>query len=403
MSSGRTTGYAAAPGLLSRKRLSRAAWNAAAVLYGHVHDAAVGLKEWKRVRDHAGFPEAGREAMRTFHGAQRLAGFVIHPRYVEFSIRNAVSALAASGFRIAALASEPVPEDLAAFIRAHGGEIVQRQRIGHDVGGYRDFMTYLDAHRDAFLALEWVVLLNDSVYWPRATEDHIRALLSADPSWACLTESFVPTYHAQSYLLCLSRSVAFSRACRQYWANYRPFSYRRHVIQHGEIGFSRLIARAFGKPHCLLSGGKVIQRLDGTDSNADAGLEPAIHTAYSIDMQSGDPAWAGLPDHTEFESQKALTASGAERLRITMARGIARVAMTSNPTHSLGLTLNHLYHAPTKRDLAWRGTHPIGFVPWAVKSYSDTERLEIEHDLRARGLPSDLSMLDRLLVTTGRR
>jgi hypothetical protein len=248
-------------------------------------------------------------------------------------------------------------------------------------------MRYLHEEAAAFAKLEWLVLANDSMFWPTATQSHVKEILDEGADWACLTESFVGKYHAQSYFLGLSGPVVFSDACRAFCKNYWPFSQRRHVIRRGEIGLSQELKKKFGKPFCLFSGGRLVRRfLQGLDAEIAEVLIGELADSLA-DRDNED---------SKFERPMSSLTSNE------IARRIGSLALDSNPTHALCQSLNHLFVAPLKRDISFRITLPIGFVPWSLKGFSPDEKKQIEVDLRERGLRDDLSLSKRLLMHTGR-
>lgn len=387
-------------------RVQRLAWGLAAHAYGPVDDVWRGVKT-ALARPRRELPSEGRAAFQQLRGASRLAVVVIHPRFVEFSIRHLVSALTGAGFAVAAMSSEPVPDPLARCIQSAGGRIVPRRNFGRDMGAYADAMRYLHEEADAFPALEWLVLANDSMYWPRATRDHLRRMLEEGAPWSCLTESFVGRYHAQSYFVCLSAAVALSSTCRKFWRDYRPHDRRRHAIRKGEIGLTRSLVRTFGKPFCLFSGGRLVEAiLDGLDAEAAAVVTAELMTGGAAGHEDVLQAPAALlADHHRAETalRHRRPASAVEIWwREEIARRMADIALDHNPTHRLARSLNLLFEAPLKRDIGFRRTWPIGAVPSLWHGYAPEERREIEQDLRERGLPNDLSLAHRLLIHTGR-
>jgi hypothetical protein len=321
--------------------------------------------------------------MRGVADARRLAIVVLHPRFVEFSIRHLVTALADAGFTIVALSSRDVPSSIVRVIESAGGIVVGRAHVGRDIGAYQDAIRFLHAHASDFSRLEQVVLANDSVYWPAATREHVRLATRADAPWACLFESFAGPYHAQSFFLALSADVLFSDECRRFWRRYRPYSVRLHAIRRGEIGISRALVGPFGKPYCLFSGSRLVQAL--------------------LDVPEADAAAVLALNGAEFGRAKAARAATAGRLdRDQVLRRVAALALEYNPTHSLVIAFNTLMAAPVKRDVGIRRTLDIGYAQAALKGFEPAELSAIEADLRAGGTPANLSLGDRLLAYTGR-
>src|SRR5216684_300243 len=123
---------------VSVRIVHRLMWAIAARVYGVASDAFSYVVETPRVWTHPGLPAESVPPMKRVSNARRLAIVVLHPRYVEFSIRNLVLALADADFTVVALASKPVPPAIARLIDSAGGVVVTRAHVGRDVGAYQD-------------------------------------------------------------------------------------------------------------------------------------------------------------------------------------------------------------------------------------------------------------------------
>ncbi len=348
----------------------------------------------REAKKRGGLNAAEKAKLLELGGTDRLAIVVLHPRFVEFSIHNLIDALAGEGFAIVAVSSAPLPADIDALIRSSGGRVVKRRHVGRDMGGYKDVLVEIFDADARFRSVETLILTNDSLFWNCATKEHLRQVLSCKPAWASLTESFVGRYHAQSYFLCMSRDVAFSAVHRNFWQRYSAFDHRRHVVEKGEIALSQTLAKTFGKPFCLFSGARIVQALLRPDLDRGIASILAVEIEKPADTQCARAA-------AEF-MLRPKTNAPPTRAMYDGLRRVAQVARDHNPTHALALTLNHLFKASLKRDIAFRQTLELGFAPWALLGYTDAEKQEIDRDLRERGLSGDLPLRKRMLLHTGR-
>jgi hypothetical protein len=88
--------------------------------------------------------------------------------------------------------------------------------------------------------------------------------------------------------------------------------------------------------------------------------------------------WKDRLDTRKFDSLISMDA-------LDIAHKVSILMEYKNPTHSAGMLLNYMYHAPLKRDLALTGIHCIADLVTLTKGFSDFERECMGYSLRRRG------------------
>jgi len=369
-----------------KTHIHRLLFDGAAGCYGLYHDVVVARRQQTAVDTPAGLADTASATLARITSPRR-AFIVAHPPWLPFTILNLIRALVGEGFGVVVLVTSAPPDELRAAIEASGGSVVSRRAVGRDMGSYAEAIRYLLADRSRLEPVEWVVLANDSMFWPTRTGEHIRRLLEATPRWGCFTENFSPLHHAQSYFVALSSSVLRAEAFRRFWLEYRPLNDRRHIVRAGEVGLSRAVAAEFGPPTCLFP----LERLRDVLSRE---VSPAIKAALAYDAIPTPPLHAHVSDPSAWPIPTAPAES--------LPSGI-HIDARANPTHRHALALHATFGAPIKRDLAFRrGLAPACIIEHAVE-FSADERRAMELDLLARGSIHARPLAERLLARTGRR
>ena len=141
-----------------------------------------------------------------------------------------------------------------------------RPNFGHDFGGYRDAIFLL--HQKG-IALERLVLMNDSVWYPIWSQSRLlRDLESvdADISGPIMTRRGEVVF-LESYLLSVSARAYTSRVFLDFWKGLRLTSNKYKVIRRGERGFSVF---------CQRRGLKLAARWSNAEFFACAAKEPDL-------------------------------------------------------------------------------------------------------------------------------
>jgi hypothetical protein len=322
----------------------------------------------------------------------RAAIVAIYPQGSEiFSTLNLLDALAANGFYVILVSGRRLDESLSAGLLPRCHALIERHNIGHDFGAYQFGLAWFRG-QEFLSGVEVLGLANDSMFYPKSFSGELETLLSSGDDWAGLYESFVWHHHVQSFMQFFRHSVFTSPGFTSFWARYRPLSLRLHAIHKGEIGLSRSL-RAAGHSACVLYTTSrlrddLMRRL--SRSNDDLRLHRILRLCLKDDY------FAALATAAQSDLAPGFV---AEEL-------VSRVAVQGelhNPTHSVGLLCNHLYGAPLKRDLCYRGTHTIADLVGLCHEFDEAEKGKMLSDLRRKGLyVSLMSKRERYLFGSSR-
>ncbi|WP_414532722.1 hypothetical protein [Rhodopseudomonas sp. G2_2311] len=339
-------------------------------------------------------------------GTTRLALVAPHPtQLLEFSMRHLVRGLVDNGFSVVVMMYD---QRSAAWLKEEFPQIhlAERRKQGRDFGAWKEVLVALLKNKTLCGTIEKLVLVNDSIYWNGSTSEVVGLLATSPKPWACLFENFEHHYHAQSFLLLFDNCVVNSKAFHQFWNKYRPYSSRRHSIDSGEVLLSKRIVTAFGKPACVLSSARVVDKV------LSVRVERCSDIILSLDANRHVAREFGLAlNRFEANSGLAPNANGyfvkpdkAQRLLELhkLAALIAKLMECSNPTHMTGLLISQLFGFPIKRDLCQRGSFQIADVLRLIAGYSSQESAVIAADLRSKELPISIRGLRRLLFDHGR-
>jgi hypothetical protein len=176
-------------------------------------------------------------------GSGKAAIYVTYDRWSLLAdyVVEQVAALARAGRDVTFVCNSPqLPEQAAARIRPHVGELVHRRNYGHDFGAYKDAIARLDLP-----ALDSLVLMNDSCYGPFVDLAGVDAAAAASRSDIFgITESWSQRYHLQTYYVWIGHAAVRSREFALFWRRLLPHLPRDLVILRGEIGFTQAMLKA---------------------------------------------------------------------------------------------------------------------------------------------------------------
>jgi hypothetical protein len=325
---------------------------------------------------------------------KKIAVVAIHPgsKAADFSLINLLKSLQVTGFQVLMVSTLKLSKIQREKFGTHCNHVIERHGIGRDFGSYQMGLNWLE-EKGYLKSAEYLILANDSLFYPVSFADHVGKLIEADRPWAGLFENFEMHYHSQSFFQMFKPETFNSVAFRKFWRQYWPFSTRAHAIDRGEIRFSSVLIKA-GIPQYTLFRSDVIshdviERLKGP---VDDNLVLAIkHTLNLTEVARRNYGEIELK-HQRDGGEALLTISPQ-----SLAQSITAEAEFSNPTHRVGLICNVLYNAPFKRDMTYRGSIEIGTLLINCRGFSDVEKQMIREDLVARGVPQSLKANRRLL------
>lgn len=120
-------------------------------------------------------------------------------------------------------------------------DIIVRENEGYDFGAWRDAINALgplDAYDELCLA-------NDSVLGPLFPATNLFDRVSALPFDVCgLVASWEYGWHIQSWFVCYKRSAFTSEAFRDFWRRIEAHESKTGLIEHYEVGLSKVLSDA---------------------------------------------------------------------------------------------------------------------------------------------------------------
>jgi len=332
----------------------------------------------------------------------RIANFVEHPSVdyavVAFyargglsrSVRNLVAALAHNRVNVVIVSNGALASADREWLSGQVATLIERENLGRDFGAYQAGTHHLEG-AGKLATYRKLLLINDSVFYA-ASVDRLIAEVVANPApFVGLFEIFEHHYHVSSFFLCLSQAVAGHPAFQRFWARYKPYSTRHHVIFAGEARLTALLMKLNFTPHIIYSSSAIQAALLATIDDG-ANRAPLHFTEHMP-----EPWVVPLLNRYQGLAGEA-TAPGTRTLALHMTAAFIREAESMNQTHGLALCANRLLGAPVvKRDVCYRGFWSIAALLQLIEGFDEEERAEMLLDLRRRGKSPVHPGLERLL------
>ena len=167
--------------------------------------------------------------------ADKIAVIAIRPtKESQFSTLNFMKSLHENGYRILIGSDGAVNGEFKSSLDLLSVHYLVRPPVGRDFGVYKDACLVLH-ERGLLDTCSYLLLANDSMFYPKSTKELIEEAESSCETWACLFENFRDGYHAQSFFLIFGKPVFLHPRFLEFWASYHPSSTRSHAIRKGEI------------------------------------------------------------------------------------------------------------------------------------------------------------------------
>ena len=219
---------------------------------------------------------------------------IYQPGNIAKSLLTTCNFMATKGYNVLVVANGGLTDESRILISPHVWRVLERPNFGYDFGGFRDAIHFLN--REA-ITPEFLILMNDSVWFPMCTETQVIERLEASEHDVTGLLLHVPSRnefgkqrrrvlkkrklaeHIESYITMVSRATACHEAFRHFWKDYPQTSSKTLTIRRGEIGFSVAMAAA-GISVGALSRRKTF--LAEIETRPDAFLEKTLqYSAYS--------------------------------------------------------------------------------------------------------------------------
>jgi hypothetical protein len=168
------------------------------------------------------------------------------------------------GYNVIAVHNGPLGDSLVGELKTVCHTVLVRTPGGRDFGSFKYGTAYLAGLKDS--TIKQVVYCNDSVFVrPSRLKTLMEKIRQMPDDFIAMTESFEPRYHVQSWFFAVSGSVFSSAYFQEFWRNYKPLSYRRHLIIGGEIRLTRWLLKHDVYPSVLFSGDSALRKIFAAD------------------------------------------------------------------------------------------------------------------------------------------
>ena len=330
---------------------------------------------------------------------QRIAIVAVYssPPSLPFTL-NLLRALLATDFVVIVVSGRPIEPSLREELVEQCHWLFERVGVGHDFGSYKMVLSWLDQHAEQFKTAETLILANDSVFYPKCCQAEIERMLRTPANWQAMSQSFESTHHAQSFFLLFRQPVFQSAAFRNFWLDYRAYSWRWHRVHRGEIRLSSALLGAGFTPEVAYKSLRLVEALlnnySGWDLKWLAEISPTHDPEFGRDGVFSNAAKSILADARTLGADLAKAHSFMQKKWVYWW---AHQMETTNPMHTTGLILNVALHAPIKRDICYRGFYDISQIIRLAAGFEEAELDAMRRDLNLRALPVSYHGLDRLL------
>jgi hypothetical protein len=209
-----------------------------------------------------------------------------------------------AGFNVVPVHNGPLEDSLIKQLLTVCHSVLVRTPGGRDFGSFKYGTAYLNSLADP--NLKQVVYCNDSIFIrPSVLRKLLDRLKDMPDDFIGTTESFEVHYHIQSWFFAVSGKMFNSEIFQNFFNQYRPVSYRRHVIHGGEIGLTRKLVRSQIYPNIMFPADAVFQKLFAADEKEVISQLALLSNLSTYDMiaellSTGSKArsplnWSALP------------------------------------------------------------------------------------------------------------
>ena len=170
------------------------------------------------------------------YGSGRAAIFVVYRKEgIPFYIKNVLEQLKRLEVDCWVAVNQNASTEIIDYLKSNSHKVIVRKNFGRDIGAYKDVISKLNLNE-----IQRLLIINDSVfYFSKKLDSLFDRLFETQQEVLALTCSGEQHWHAQSYLLSLSRKVFLSSTFSHFWRSYKPFNSRFHAIKYGELEFSK--------------------------------------------------------------------------------------------------------------------------------------------------------------------
>ncbi len=300
------------------------------------------------------------------------------PKKTPWYVKNALEALAECNINVLLVVNHELSEERLSELKGLSKEVMIRNNVGFDIGGFQDATIYLHARND----ITRLMYMNDSVYYFRHGLSNLFERMSSSKFDVCSAfENWEKKHHFQSFCFSVSHNIIANKKFYEFWKSYLPVNSRVWAIDKGEIQLSSTliaISESFEVVYNVNSLRKELENLNKND-------------AYSINK--GLPRYLRISD---LNTTKKITFSHL------VDEVCDRISYRSQ-IHTGGFLYRQFMNNPLiKRDLVYRLQYHLSDIEYLLTEIDDEGRAnEILTDMRKKGVGTELTGWKRRKFNAG--
>jgi hypothetical protein len=312
-----------------------------------------------------------------------------------------------AGYNVIAVHNGPLDDALITELKSVCHTVLVRSTGGRDFGSHKYGTAYLASLGEP--NIKQVVYCNDSVFIrPSALKPFLESLREMPDDFIGTTETFQFHYHIHSWFFAVSGKLFNSPLVQDFFKQYRPVSYRRHVIHRGEIRFTRRMVRSQVYPRVLFTADAVFDKVFASDEKEIISQLALLSNIYTYDIIAKLLSYNAKPKSAIMRLQPDIAAAGGlpdYQLLSMLRRTLADESALQNGMNLMNLLLLTTSTFPfLKKDLVYRDMFHCIQIERATSHWcgEDAGQLaEIRGFFRSREAMRWQNVFHRVLATAG--
>ncbi len=321
--------------------------------------------------------------------SRRVAVIAIFPSDESMPFtQNLLTGLLANHFHVITLSNRTLTPFQKQAILPHCHALIERHNVGRDIGAYQHGIRLL-SEQGMLEKADWLILANDSLYYPKNIQHVISEMLEKAHPFQSLFENFDERhYHAQSFFLLFGKEMFLSKAFQHFWKAYFPSSTRPHSIDEGEVGITKTLKKINHLPRAYYISSYITNSIRQITEKETMNNMPVSNMLFDLYLPD---AYTGLLNDQSLPIYR--------RKAIYM---LERMLNQLNPvTGPPGLAISYILHAPLKRDLFYRRIFDLFQILQYAGGFTPEELIAMEDDLRKKGRIEKGSIFKKALLARG--
>ena len=318
-----------------------------------------------------------------------------------WNLVNIAKQLKATGYEVLIVSNKTLSGKQILDLSPYAFEILERKNMGRDFGAYNHGLRHL---AESGVEIERLILLNDSVFYPKGFQKWIKAA-SVRKGFGGITVNNAFVKHAQAFFLYADEQILQSIAWKKFWMEHKPLSSRNYNIKAGEFELSK----------SMRASGFVLETLIDSQSIITAISDNVFRSNKSKSLATSAIAFyegvRGTPEAYDFQSKIQnfeLGQQGSiEKIPFSIFRHrylklVEWAFYNRNPFSTLAIPLSYYLDMPLKKDLVRRSDYQVSWFS-NLPGYSNVELKSINSFFIQRGTNADIRRpLQRILFAQGR-